>query len=390
MNFLFLNFNSGMDYVKDYENADTISIDTLALEEAVQEERTREISELNALSPKVSYLHTSVLYYRNAKTKLGVTCHEAWRTLVKKIGGTPNTWRDLGYLLGLSQDDLAYIMNTVREDPADTVLKVFMQNEKATLDKVLDALVKMKRYDILKAIEDPFCDMAQCFNKDDSGYHSTGKTSGTKEIVSFTKNLTNDLPPALNKNIIVKGKEPNKPTLRPPIKADVKKRENEQPILFLTFTEDGLQTAANIKQYVDNWTDISGVTIVILNERRDEVYQNPEKFIREYFEKADFIVPIITTGYLNEINSHTPRVPSTNDNLDFKYVNFIYKLIVNHYIHVSGCLNQKVRSVLPQNAEVNVLRDITMYPDLMPWTYETNFDENFKAFLNKEYSNNII
>lgn len=25
--------------------------------------------------------------------------------------------------------------------------------------------------------------------------------------------------------------------------------------------------------------------------------------------------------------------------------------------------------------------NITMYPDLMPWTYETNFDEQFQAFL---------
>lgn len=102
--------------------------------------------------------------------------------------------------------------------------------------------------------------------------------------------------------------------------------------------------------------------------------------------QADFIVPIVTTGYLNKIRSHAPRVPSTNDNLDFKYVSFIYNLIVNHYVHVSGCLNQKVRSVLPQNAEVDVLRDITMYPDLIPWTYETNFDDNFKAFLTKEFS----
>ncbi|XP_068633208.1 uncharacterized protein [Battus philenor] len=379
-----------MDRLKDYENADTISIDTLALEEIVQEERAREISELSELSQKVCFLHTSILYYRNAKSNLGATCHEAWRTLIKKIGGTPNTWKELGYSLGVSQDDLDYIMNTVRDDPADTVLKVFMQNERATLDKVVNAFVKMKRYDILKAVDGPFRSLSQSFNKEDSGYHSTSKSTGTREIISFTKNLTNDLPPALNKTVIIKSKDPNKPnkkpTLRPPIKTDTMKIENEQPILFLTFAEDGFITANNIKQYVESWTDIPEVKIITLNERREEVYQNPEKFIRDYFEKADYIVPVITTGYLNEIKSHTARVPSTNDNLDFKYVNFIYNLIVNHYVHASGCLNQKVRSVLPQNAEVNVLRDITMYPDLMPWTYEANFDENFKAFLNKEYS----
>lgn len=97
--------------------------------------------------------------------------------------------------------------------------------------------------------------------------------------------------------------------------------------------------------------------------------------------QADIIIPIITPGYLDEIKSHNPTVPNTSDNLDHKYVNFIYNLIVNNYIHASGCLNKKVRSVLPQNANVDLFRRITMYPDLMPWTYEVNFDTQFQAFL---------
>ncbi|XP_047533065.1 uncharacterized protein LOC125068101 [Vanessa atalanta] len=374
-----------MDLLKDYENADTISIDTLALEEILQEEREREILELKTLSKKVCYLHTSLLYYRNVKTKTGTTCYEAWKTLVKKVGGSLNTWKDLGYALGISQDDLDYISNSVKEDPADIVIKVFMQNDTATLDKILDALVKMKRYDILKAVQEPFCNLAQCFNKEDSGYHSTSKTSGTREIISFTKNLKNDLPPALNKKFIAKDKDqkPKKPSLRPSTNTESVKIENDHPILFLTYTEDGLDTAINIQQYVSEWDEMD-VEILTLNSRREEVYQNPETFIREYFEKADFIVPIITTGYLNRIKSHSPQVPSTNDNLDYKYVNYIYNLIINHYIYVTGCLNEKVRSVLPCNASVDVLTKISMYPDLMPWTYETNFDDNFKAFLKKD------
>lgn len=92
--------------LQDFDNADTVSIDTLALEEALQEERAKEISALNTLSLKVTYLHTSLLYYRNAKTKTGAICYEAWKTLVKKVGGSPNTWKDFGYALELSHDDL--------------------------------------------------------------------------------------------------------------------------------------------------------------------------------------------------------------------------------------------------------------------------------------------
>lgn len=72
----------------------------------VHEERAREISELNRLSNKVCSLHTNLLYYRNPKSKLGSICYEAWKTLVNKVGGSPNTWKDLGHALGLKQADL--------------------------------------------------------------------------------------------------------------------------------------------------------------------------------------------------------------------------------------------------------------------------------------------
>ncbi|CAK1556400.1 unnamed protein product [Leptosia nina] len=369
-----------MDSIADFENADTISIDTLALEEIVQEERAREISELNRLSDKVCFLHTNLLYYRNAKSKMGSTCYEAWRTLVKKVGGSPNLWKDLGYALSINQGDLDYIANSVKDDPADIILKVYMQNESATIDKILDALIKMNRYDVLKAVHDPLSSMAQCFNKDDSGYQSNSDT-GKREIISLTKNVPNDLPPALNKKY-AKNPDRQKPSsLRPSMKTEENSKRSGNPTLFLTYTEDGLDTAINIQRYVNNWEDFPNITILTLNSKREEVVQNPEKFIREYFEKANFVVPIITTGYLNRIKSYSPQELTANDNLDFKYVNFIYNLIVNYYIHASGCLNEKVRSVLPQNANVDVLRDISMYPDLLPWTYETNFDEHFKAFL---------
>ncbi|XP_028173549.1 uncharacterized protein LOC114362367 [Ostrinia furnacalis] len=375
-----------MDILGDFDDADNVSVDTLALEKIVLEERSREISELKSLSTKVHNLHTSLLYYRNTKSKMGTVCYEAWKTLVKKVGGSQNGWLDLGHCLQIAGSDLDYIKNSVKDDPVDTVLKVYMQNEKATLDKIIDAFVTLNRYDILKSIEEPFLNLAQCFNKDDSGYQSNGKTNGSKEIISLTKNLPNDLPLALNKNIVIKDKDPQKPNhpkpRSPPKKAD-KENKNDTPILFLTFTEDGHQTAQNIQDYVEGWTDVAPVTVITLSDKREEVYQNPEKFIREYFEKADFVVPIITSGYLNEIRSCDSNGPNTTDNLDYKYVNFIYTLIVNHYIHATGCLNKKVRTVLPQRVDVDVFRHISMYPDLMPWTHESKFNEQFKAFLKK-------
>lgn len=181
-------------------------------------------------------------------------------------------------------------------DQADVVLKVFMQDECATLDRIVDALEKIKRYDILKAIEEPFCNLSQCFNKkDDSGYQSESKTPGNKTIFR-TNEIENDLPAALNKNYALKSKqtkpyqpnEPKQPTLRPP-PTENSEIDEDRPILFLTYTADGLDTALNIQHYVNDWEDPK-VTVVTLCNRKDQVYQNPEKFIRKYFEKVNHTI----------------------------------------------------------------------------------------------------
>lgn len=179
-------------------------------------------------------------------------------------------------------------MHSVKDDPVDMVLKVFRQNENATIDKIVDVFIKLKRYDILKSIEEPLCKITQYFNKDDSGYHS--KSSEQRGIVSL-KNLPNDLPAALNKNI-VKDKGPNKPkqpSLQPPVTTN-ESIENDSPVLFLTYTYDGLPTAINIQEYVENWVDVPNVKVITLNNKKDELYQNPEKYIREYFEKVSTLL----------------------------------------------------------------------------------------------------
>lgn len=94
-----------------YNNADTISMDTLYLEEKLKEDRSKEITKLKTLGKTVSNLHTDILYYRNASTQRGAMCNEARQSLVKYIGGSPNTWRELGYALGVAQEDLSVSLN---------------------------------------------------------------------------------------------------------------------------------------------------------------------------------------------------------------------------------------------------------------------------------------
>lgn len=167
-----------------------------------------------------------------------------------------------------------------------------MQDDKATLDKILDGFVKMKRYDILKKLDQPLSDLALCFNKEDSksdtGYHSNSKECSEREIISFTKNISIHLPPALNRSLILKEQEPNQP-FQPQKMQKINKIEevpNDTQILLLTYTEDGLETALNIQDKVNNWSDDLNVVAITLNDRKEDVLQNPEKFIREYFKKV--------------------------------------------------------------------------------------------------------
>lgn len=378
-----------MELMRDFDNADTISIDTLALEEIIQDERAREIEELSRLSKKVCCLHTSMLYYRQMKTNVGTICFDVWKTIIKRVGGASKSWRELGVHLGIPHDDLDYIDNSMKDDPTDVVLKVFLQSEDATIDKIIDAFVKMKRYDILKAIEHPLSNLANYFIKDDSksdtGYHSTG--SEKRQIISWD-NVPNDLPPVLrSKENLILDEKPDKPRKSEKKQNLIERKvKNDSPILLLTFAEDGEETAFNIRNRINNWPDdVPSVEVIVLNEKKDNVIQNPESFIREYFDKADYVVPILTSGYLNSIKRHSPNMPNMSHNLDFKYVQFIYSLIVNNFIHLTGCMNKKVRSVLPQDQDTNVLMEISMYPDLMPWTNEQMFDEMFQEFLKKDF-----
>lgn len=102
--------------------------------------------------------------------------------------------------------------------------------------------------------------------------------------------------------------------------------------------------------------------------------------------QADFVVPVLTSGYFNAIKCHNLNLPNMSQNLDYKYVHFIYTLIVNNYIHLTGCLNKKVRSVIPVYVDPNVMANVTLYPDLMPFTNEECFDETFIEFIKKLYT----
>nr|XP_021188269.2 uncharacterized protein LOC110374743 [Helicoverpa armigera] len=155
-----------MEIPNDYEDVDTVSIDdTLALEEMAKQERAKEMEELHSLCEKAQSLSADVLYCRCSRIRFGVACYDLWKTLTQEVGGTPNGWRDLGHCLNIPEDKLNEIMNSEQEDLVDMVIKVYKRTHNASLGKILDALITMKRYDILNSIVVPLRVITRYFDE---------------------------------------------------------------------------------------------------------------------------------------------------------------------------------------------------------------------------------
>ncbi|GAB6029580.1 hypothetical protein CHUAL_005323 [Chamberlinius hualienensis] len=70
----------------------------------------------------------------------------------------------------------------------------------------------------------------------------------------------------------------------------------------------------------------------------------------KYFQQSHFIVPVITQGYLNDINQPT-------DELQSRGVRFIYDLYTRRYVR-DGCLNHYVRPLLLGDVNTRLLKGL--------------------------------
>ena len=174
-------------------------------------------------------------------------------------------------------------------DPADIVFKLYMQDEQATINNIVEKLAEMERFDILSRSQKQLLKLSKAFMVVDSGYQSN--SSDDKQVISYTKCLLKGLPPALCKKFVHRDKkDPNKPSkqkLRPSVPID-RVNSGDNMTLFITYTEDGQLTSSSIKYYVDSWIDMPNVQVVTLNDSKNEMCENPEQFVRNCFEKVIF------------------------------------------------------------------------------------------------------
>lgn len=88
-------------------------------------------------------------------------------------------------------------------------------------------------------------------------------------------------------------------------------------------------------------------------------------------------MPILTNGYMNIIKEPRQQCPSFIDNVDCVYARFLYTLMSTDYINGSGCLNRKVRAVVPKGSTVP--SDLHLFTMFVTWSHQRDIDKLIKS-----------
>lgn len=112
-------------------------------------------------------------------------------------------------------------------------------------------------------------------------------------------------------------------------------------IVMLTFAKDGEEVVKTISKVLRKKNPKIGV--IILDEQKKHVYSKAEEFVDDCFKQVNYIVPILTSGYIELINNPSlNQVNQLDISLDTKYVNYIYGLLRFEYVK-TRCCNNRIR-----------------------------------------------
>ncbi|XP_011311146.1 uncharacterized protein [Fopius arisanus] len=302
------------------------------------------ILNINRLSSKI---HTAYLFGSSGIPMLQKICRSVGYT---PAGKTYNGWQELGLHLGLTKAQLHYIKNDLKglQDPAYYVLWIFVQSTDATMDKILNAFIKMNRLDII----DRLCEPLMLFIKQlNINSQSTGilRPKFVLDVPSVLTSISNST-------------DMNSGRINPI--ADEGKINNYGIIVMLTFTADGQEDAQNISRKFREKKPRIGV--VTLQEQAKLVYCKAEEFIDDCFKQVNYVIPILTKGYVQRIidaNSFCYR--SEENSLDSKYLNYVYSLLRFEYVQ-NNCYNYRVRCLVPDVQVPTVIKS-DLHPTLQAW-----------------------
>lgn len=312
-----------------------------------------------------SRIHAAYLFERVGKATLQKLCLLLSSTAAGKIY---DGWQEFATYMGLTMEQIRCIDYDFKglQDPTYYVLLTYVQSPDATMDKIFSALQKMQRFDVINQIKD------------------------------YVHNLIDVLPQyamSEESKIIQPGYLPRAPLVLSPIltgecKSGAKQNELRYTpqdiqqhtkqrygcIVMLTFADDGLSTAEYVTKIFRSKQPRIGV--LILQEQEKGVYSRAEEFIDDCFKQVDYIIPILTKGYIERTNNIAKIYEQIYNNLDEKYLKYIYSLLRYEYVK-NQCCNNRIRCIVPDKDVCMVVR-ANLHPTLQAWFRESDID----AFVN--------
>lgn len=228
----------------------------------------------------------------------------------------------------------------------------YIQKKGARISKIYKALHVIKRPDVILQTQ---CLLNEFYDK------NKFKITSEKAIIKPTeiprpphilKNLDECM---IDKkiNILNKKKIDNVEFQSAPVRRETSNdRENSKPkydkVVMLTYNAANETVARKIAAEMRNLPNKDvRIGVLMLDEHADKVNADPETFISNCYAQADYVIPIMTTDYLNGISS-TNQMCSALGNVDGVYMKYIYTLMTYEYIK-NGCRNYRIRCVIPDD-----------------------------------------
>lgn len=144
---------------------------------------------------------------------------------------------------------------------------------------------------------------------------------------------------------------------------------------MLTFASDGERLAKEICQtFRRERENLPTIGVLILQEHLELVNKDPNQFISGAFHQVDYVCPILTNQYF-KIISRKENPPTSNNHIDAHYAQYIYSLM-NSYYTSNGCLNDKIRCIIPDNIVSSIQCNLLMAsPIFSAWVKSSEVDD---------------
>lgn len=307
-------------------------------------------------------IHASYLFENIGKPTLKKLCLSLSSTATGKIY---SGWEEFATHMGLTMDQIHCIDYNFKgmEDPTYYVLLTYAYQAEATIDKIFCALQKMDRFDIINIIKDNIFDLVDAIPQNISTDEST---------IVRTNNIPR-IPLVLTPVEVVQNIEKKTIDSEHTIQDNVQKKKQQLKCkVMLTFAGDGLTTAQCIAKIFRS--EKYRIGTVMLQELEHYVHSMAEEFVDNCFQQVDFIIPILTEGYIERIKNSKKIYMEDQYKLDAKYVKYIYSLSRYEYLN-NRCFNYRVRCIVPDN-NVHTVLNADLHPILQVW-YRVSDIETF-------------